>query len=71
MELGAISGILIVTILIQLMGNITHKSKISKNFVNDSQYHVISIVTSYQTCRILTSKVTDFNDNFSHQQSEL
>ena len=71
MGLGAISGILIVTILIQLMGNITHKLKISKNFVNDSQYHVMSIVTSSQTEKMLTSKVTDFNGNFSHQQSEL
>jgi len=71
MGLGAISGILIVTILIQSMGNITHQLKISKNFVNDSQYHEIFIVTNQQTEKSLTSKGTDFNDNFSHQQSEL
>ena len=71
MGLGAIFGILIVTILIQLMGNITHKLKIAKNFMNDNQYHEISIVTNQQTEMYLTSKGTDFNDNFSYQQSEL
>jgi len=48
MGLGAISGILIVAILIQSMRIITYQLKISKNIVNDSQYHVISIVTHQQ-----------------------
>jgi len=53
------------------MENITKKLKISKNFINYNQYHVISIFASEQTHQMLTSKGTDFNDNFSYQQSEL